>query len=790
MRPKNLIFKTLFASSVLSLSCVANATSGQQVEGLWQSLEALQTQSAAKSQKGAQSDKRELKLSYDSFANQLMLAPQRGTAENGIQVDLPLPNGKYARFELFESSIMEEGLARKYPQLKTYWGRQVDNHDNSGRFDLSPQGFHAMFRFQGKEVFIDPVKSNNQRYTSYHRSSGEKKRFVDRVIGKKSHQHLAKHAAQKSRVNLDGVERKYRIAVAVTGEYTQFHGGTKEKGLAAVVTAINRVNQVYQTDLAVKLVLVNDNDKLIYTDVASDPYSNNDEDLDKNTANINKEIGASSYDIGHVFVTSGGGVAGFEVVCGSAKGDGLTGSPSPKNDAFHIDYVAHEIGHQFGAEHTFNGCGDNRVGSFAFEPGSGTTIMGYAGLCGDTDVQQNADAYFHTKSISQMYAFITQGGGASCAAKTNLNNQSPSVNAGNDYVIPANTPFELVGAATDSDTGDQANLEYTWEQIDLGTAENSASDMIDDGSRPLFRSVMPSQSPKRVIPKLADVLANKTTKGETYAKTDRDLNFTLTVRDKKGGVGMDSTKLTVKKDAGPFKVTHGNGTSWASGSQQNVTWDVANTNNAPINCNVVDISLSTDGGQSFAHSLVTNSANDGSETVTLPNASADNARLKIKCSDNIFFAVSTSDIKLGSGGGGGSSNNPPQAQNDSFEVQQDSAATTFDVLSNDSDPDSGDTLSIASISYSGSSEVSHDGSRISYKPAEGFTGTETIGYTIKDSSGATASAQLTVTVNESSSGGSGGGTTQPPQGGSSSGGGSLFWLTGLLLALTFKRKRR
>ncbi|MCW8875722.1 MAG: M12 family metallo-peptidase [Kangiellaceae bacterium] len=790
MRQRNLTYKTLLLSSVLSLSFAANASDNHQVEGVWQQVEAPKLQNSAKLDKGVKLDKRELQLSYDVFASQLKLAPSQQSAAHGVQVDLPLPNGKYARFELFESSIMEDGLAQKYPQLKTYWGRQVDNHDNSGRFDLSPQGFHAMFRYQGKEIFIDPQRNNNQRYISYYRSSGESKKFIDRVIGKKPHQHLAKSASQKAIANLDGVERKYRIAVAVTGEYTQFHGGTKEKGLAAVVTAINRVNQVYQTDLAVKLVLVNDNDKLIYTDATSDPYSNNDEDLDKNTANINKEIGADNYDIGHVFVTSGGGVAGFEVVCGQGKGDGLTGSPSPQNDAFHIDYVAHEIGHQFGAEHTFNGCGENRVGSFAFEPGSGTTIMGYAGLCGDTDVQPNADAYFHTKSISQMYAFISQGGGASCATKTNLNNQSPNVNAGSDYVIPANTPFELVGSATDNDTGDQANLEYTWEQTDLGAAENSASDMVDDGSRPLFRSLMPSQSPKRTLPKLADVLANKTTKGEAYATTDRELNFTLTVRDKKGGVGMDSAKLTVKKDAGPFKVTHASGTSWAAGSQQNVSWDVANTNNAPISCNVVDIMLSTDGGQSFAYTLTTNSANDGSESVTLPDVSADNARLKVKCSDNIFFAVSTSDIKLGSGGGGGSSNNPPQAQNDSFEVEQDSAATTVDVLSNDSDPDSGDTISIASISYSGSSEVSHDGSRISYKPAAGFTGTETIGYTVRDSSGATASAQLTVTVTEkSSSGGSGGGTTQPPQGGGSSGGGSLFWLGGLLIALVLKRKR-
>ncbi|TQV87273.1 reprolysin-like metallopeptidase [Aliikangiella coralliicola] len=865
-----------------ALLCSLSSNASEQIDGLWETNNAVSAKQKPGAQEGSE-DQRHLKLAFDVFASKLHLAPAQKLSSHGVEVDLPLPNGKFVRFELFESSIMEESLTKKYPQIKTYWGRQVGNPENTGRFDLTPHGFHGMFQYAGEQVFIDPeTREDTSGYVTYLKSASgirdQKRSFHDRVIRRGNNQSRFNKSSNKA-IQTDAVERQYRIAVAVTGEYTQFHGGTKEKGLAAVATAINRVNQVYQNDLAVKFVLVGANDKLIYTDAASDPYTNTDSDLDTNTANIDKEIGADNYDIGHIFVTTGGGVAGFEVVCSSSKGDGLTGSESPNGDAFHIDYVAHEIGHQFGAEHTFNGCDDNRAEQWAFEPGSGTTIMGYAGLCDDRNVQNNSDPYFHTKSVSQMFQFISQGGGASCAVKKDLSNQSPTVNAGNDFTIPAQTPFELTGSATDNDTGDQTKLSYTWEQTDLGPEEKTASDMVDDGRRPLFRSFEPSSSASRTFPRLSDVLAGTTTKGETYPTTSRDLNFTLTVRDTKGGVGTDATKITVKKEAGPFKITAPDGGQWSGGSQQTVSWDVANTNVAPINCTVVDISLSTDGGQNFTHTLATNTANDGTEIITVPSADSSSGRVKVKCSDNVFFAINGKNITVGNGGGGGGGgggnqapritgqqslsldedanitikltdltvvdgdnnfpadftlklvagsnysldgnrvtptanfngelsipvtvndgkadsnsfalkvtvnavNDAPSAQDDQFQVEQDSASTAIDVLANDSDVDSGDTLTISAISYSGSSTVSHDNQRINYQPAANFHGTETIQYTISDKAGATTTATLTVTVTQKSGGGNGGGNT----GGGSSGGGSLGWLLMLGLLVCARRK--
>jgi hypothetical protein len=318
--------------------------------------------------------------------------------------------------------------------------------------------------------------------------------------------------------------KTFRLAMAASGEYTQFHGGTVALGLAAIVTVVNRVNQVYEVDLSVSLQLVGNNDEIVYTDITTDPYDNSGNDIDTNQSVLDNIIGSQNYDVGHVVNTGAGGLAALGSVCTSFKAQGITGTNQPTGDPFMIDYVAHELGHQFAGQHSFNGsvasCA-NRSSNDAYEPGSGATIMAYAGICGEQNLQNNSDAMFHAHSVAQMRSFIAN---TSCGTSSDLNNSAPVVQAGNDVTIPISTAFKLTGSATDSDND---NLLYAWEQLDLGAPSTSAQTMVDDGSRPLFRSWLPVSEPTRYFPRLSNVLSQTTVIGETYPTTTRVLNFRL-----------------------------------------------------------------------------------------------------------------------------------------------------------------------------------------------------------------------------------------------------------------------
>ena len=577
------------------------------------------------------------------------------------RLTLPLPDGKEVTFSLQPYDLLPADLAAKYPGIRTFKGHDEANPVETGRVDLGPQGFHAMFSHQGRMVFVDPLR-NGEGYAVYYQQDAHSRleEEADRVIGSKA----GKLARQ---VLVDGNERKrYVIAISAAGEYTQYHGGTVEAGLGAITTLLNRVNEVYQRDVAAEFQLASGNDTIIFTDAATDPFFNGDDPSGSglNDVDVNMQVqavaqtqGLGAFDIGHVVNTGGGGLAGLGVLCTADKSAGMTGSSNPVGDAFFIDYVAHEIGHQFGADHTFNGTtgscgGGNREASQAWEPGSGSSIMAYAGICGEEDLQANSLPYFHSKSIEQMRAHMATV--SSCGTTQSLTNNAPQVAAGNDHVIPANTPFVLKGAGTDLDND---ALSYTWEQIDLGTESFSVASMVDDGSRPLFRFVAPTSVPERTLPSLPSLLTNTLAKGEAWPATNRDLNFRLTARDGKGGVSSDDMKIQVVNTGKAFALTSPLVTPLAAGQTQTIDWDVAGTNAAPINCSKVDLYMTRDEGVNWTL-LAGGQPNSGSASVAIPAGSDGTARLKVACSDNLFFAISPLKLSVtqrveGGGGGGG-----------------------------------------------------------------------------------------------------------------------------------------
>ena len=372
-----------------------------------------------------------------SFHLNIELLEQIVSKQESITLDLPLPNGQFSTFKLTPSVVMNSELAAKYPSIKTFTGYQVNNPDHQGHFDITPHGFHGVFTFENDKVFIDPISRNDRAaYHSYFRKDAEPLSIEALGMRLPPRQHeslIDRNVTENStfeQQNKTVESITYRIAVATTAEYSVFHGGTKESTLAAIVTMLNRVNEVYQRDLAITLELVANNDSIIFLDALTDPFTNTDEDIDLNAEVVNTAIGVDNYDIGHVVGTGGGGIAALGVVCGIFKAEGLTGSNSPTNDSFYIDYVAHEIGHQFGAEHTFNGslggCEGNRESNSAYEPGSASTIMGYAGICDEQNIQNSSDPYFHLHSIEQITSYTQNGNGNSCGAKIAQSNQAPT----------------------------------------------------------------------------------------------------------------------------------------------------------------------------------------------------------------------------------------------------------------------------------------------------------------------------------------------------------------------------
>ncbi|HWQ35117.1 MAG TPA: zinc-dependent metalloprotease family protein [Blastocatellia bacterium] len=574
-------------------------------------------------------------------------------------LSLPLPDGGFTRFRLVESPMMEPQLAAQFPQLRTFNGQGIDDPAATMRCDLSPRGFHAIAILAQGTVYVDPYATDEPRACiSYYKRDylrGSDDSWSCSVAARRRKRDSAAQPAGEPALSHGGTLRTYRLAVAATGEYTAFHGGTVERALAAIVTTINRVNAIYQRDLSVRFTLIANEARIIYTDPNSDPYTNNDglSLLRENQANLDGVIGSNNYDIGHVFSTAGGGYGSLQSVCSSSrKAMGETGSSRPIGDPFDVDYMSHEIGHQFGGNHTFNGiarsCNGNREADAAYEPGSGSTIMGYAGICGEQDLQPNSDAYFHAKSLEEITSFITSGGGGTCGMPAAVGNDPPVVSAGAEFTIPARTPFTLT--ATGSDPNGHP-LSFDWEQYDLGAA---APPDTDDGFRPIFRSFNPRADATRTFPRLADILENRETYGESLPTTTRRLTFQVTARDNQaqgGAIASAMTRINVA-GGGPFAVTQPNTpVTWSGGSTQTVTWDVAGTSAPPISCNSVRITLSTDGGNTFPITLAESTPNDGSQSIVVPDTATTSARIRIEAVGNIFFDISNANFTITRSGG-------------------------------------------------------------------------------------------------------------------------------------------
>lgn len=597
-----------------------------------------------------------------ALRNSLSYAPHETAAAREHRMRLPMPDGSLALFSVVESPIMAPGLAAKNPGIKTFRVAGVDDKNARGRIDITPTGFHGMIQTDAGRVMIDPrdFRVQDHIYRSQFSANQARRAFNCGVHDSPA---VAGHSAitgLKTAHRIAGSLLHYDLAVAVTFEYYQ-PIGDPTMTTSQIVTTINRVNFIYERDHGIRLNLVDRND-LLYETIDNGLLDNEDEFALLGQVNdwIDTRLPGddAAYDIGHIFSRPafiGGGVANIGAVCNASfKAGGVSGLPSPSGDAFDVDLVAHEIGHQFGATHSFNGSTSactNRTSATAYEPGSGSSVMGYAGICAAENLQTNSDASFHAGSIAQIDSFTAGAGNCYTQIATTVpGNSDPLLTAIDNASIPANTPFLLEGIATDPDLDP---LDYRWDQMNTGCATDAASFGTDNGSNALFRSHLPRVEARRNFPALGTQLEGRFDDAEVLPCQNRRLDFRLTATDGRSGQDFEDVQISVVKSAGPFEITNV-ATPIFAGTPFAVDWSVAGTNLAPIDCANVDIDLIAlaPGDASYSvYPLLHDTANDGTAVATLSPATRAHpqTRVRVKCSNNIFYDISDADIGVTEG---------------------------------------------------------------------------------------------------------------------------------------------
>lgn len=592
------------------------------------------------------------RLDLNKIRTQLKDAQETGKSAKPVEISLPTLDGKIEKFAVYSFPVVVKELADQY-QLGSYVGVGIDDPSKFLRFSVAPNDFQSMIIKDGNYEFIEPQNTDKTVYGVHPKSNKSKGGFVCTTDENKlSKQEIAnlytagssfKNQPTNFAKSSDKKYRTMRLAISVTGEYTAFNGGTVAGALAAINATMTRVNGVFEKDFALHLNVQNF-PGIIYTNAASDPYTTNLNSELQQTLTAN--VGEPNYDIGHLFNAAGndGNAGCIGCVCTSpttaepeGKGSGYTQSTSPVGDNFDIDFVAHEMGHQLGANHTFSmnleGTGVN------MEPGSGSTVMGYAGITGpNNDVQPHSDAYFHIASIVQVQQNLAS---TTCDVENTIANNPPVIADLPAYNIPKGTAFVLTASATDAENDP---LTYSWEETDDATTPINKNNLGMTSSGASFRSAVPNTSPVRYFPSLTSVLNgvlnNSTNTWESVSMVPRTTNFVVTVRDNNPTANQQQTAFKAQGiivgNDGPFKI---NTTQVYHNVSSPVTWDVSNTNAAPYNSANVKIDYTTNNGTTWTV-LSATTANDGAENFNFPVAlNGQNIKLRISSIGNVFYAV-------------------------------------------------------------------------------------------------------------------------------------------------------
>lgn len=575
---------------------------------------------------------------------------------------LPGPDGYTAPFKVEYAPVAHPILQEKFPEIRTFMAHSMLDHELKAHLTLSPSGLKAIID-GGKEIYyITPSSEHNANehgvflHRQYPTTQDGQPILTCEAEGLdvKMNEFARSHGRSNKNFSCEDLPQlKYRLAMACTGEFARRYGGTVTGAMTEIMDIVNKVNFAFVRDAGIFMELVPNNENVIYLNSGTDPYTNGNTGamLSENPGVLDQFIGTNNYDIGHVVGTNAGGLASLSSVCNpGSKAQGVSCQFGNYSSTLFFIIVAHEMGHQFSATHTFNFCDGNESPGTAYEPGSGNTIMGYSGAGCANQNQRTNDPFFHVASIQQIQTFSRDRGGLNCAELVPTDNDCPIIELPyeNGFYIPKKTPFELTGFATDPN-GDQ--MTYTWEQYNLGPPIPVGAAPF--GGAPGFKFNPPDTNNTRVFPNINLIRRQDFNDLLEYLPDScQDLDFRFTARDNHDTAGAavwEQVSFQVACDAGPFRVLQPGNTpddELYGGFKNVIRWNPAESQASPVDCKFVDIMLSIDDGFTYPDTIAKSISNDGSALVFIPEEymGERNVRLKIKCSDNVFFHISPDDL--------------------------------------------------------------------------------------------------------------------------------------------------
>ncbi len=642
--------RALILAFLISLSSVSFAQHWKQVdESIIPNLENLEKEIYP-------SQYSSFELDLNQFRKDMKNAPEEYNRSIDFEVDFPTPDGETVKMHVEKSSIMMPGLAAKYPSIQSYRLFSKNDPYLRGRMTVTNDRTSAAINSKQGEFFIDQIASNHSSYYQVYFRKDDPSYTGSTQCG------LGNYDFHNETENDDDLARslrapgeiislrRYRMAIACTGEWGNFQGGAEE-ALELMVETLDKANLTYENELSIMYMLIDNNDLLVQTDGSTDPYENANSGgslIGQNTSIVNALVGANTYDIGHIFArcTDVGGIASLSSLCAGNKASGGTCYFGTNASNGVLGTFMHEVGHQMSANHTMNNCNGNENPGTSYEVGSGSTLMSYSGLCGSLNTGNDFVRY-HSSSLQEIFNHTRNGGNGDCGVKEDIGNHAPDVllSYEDDFYIPISTPFSLTGDAADTD-GDF--MTYTWEQYDLGPIYIPGSPV---GNVPIFETVPITSSKTRYFPKVQTVLTNSFDNFELLPAYDRDLSFRFVVRDNHPGGGLvswEDVEFKATTQAGPFRVEYPNQAElFEVGEEVTIEWDVANTDGDLVNCQKVNIVMSLDAGLSWGDVvLASNIDNDGSHTVTIPNYVDSYVRFIVEANDNIFYDMSNDDCRI------------------------------------------------------------------------------------------------------------------------------------------------